>query len=60
MTGCSKIHFSSKRLAKDYLKAHRFNQGNTCRHVYLCPDCGSWHLTSKRAGTRSPPPKPAV
>jgi hypothetical protein len=45
---CAKLRFSTKRAAKRYLKAHRWNNGLRARHVYLCRGCDSWHLTSQR------------
>lgn len=53
MTECSKKGFRTKRIAKDFLKPRKHNNGLRARHVYECPQCGQWHLTSQTAGPRT-------
>lgn len=43
---CSKLHFSTKRYAKDAAKNARRN--GLALSVYLCPKCGQWHLCTTR------------
>lgn len=45
----NKLAFGSKKEAKEYMKARKNNNGFRAKHVYECPLCGTWHLTSQSA-----------
>jgi len=49
MTGCKskKVRHESEEEAKKVLKKINRYREAVCR-VYHCPDCGGYHLTSKR------------
>ncbi len=50
---CDKVHFSSKKKAKEYYIRFQ-NQGCRFRKSsnYKCDDCGGYHYTSADARTR--------
>jgi hypothetical protein len=44
---CDKRGYRSKREAKRVV-GRALNWHGPARRVYRCPDCGRWHLTSRR------------
>ncbi len=50
---CDKVHFSSKKKAKEYLMRFQNNGGRVRKSsIYKCNDCGGYHYTSADARTR--------
>ena len=46
MNECGKLHFSTRRYAKDAAKNAK--RAGMALSVYRCPKCGMWHLTTTR------------
>lgn len=46
MNACSKMTFNSRGAAKADARRIK-NKGHGGSRVYLCPNCGGWHLTTR-------------
>lgn len=53
MPGCYKVAYGTKGEAKRELKRvqRAYAGGRTPQRVYVCRDCGKWHLTSSQPHT---------
>jgi ribosomal protein L32 len=51
-----KLSFDSRRHARGWMRKHGDGPERTAIHVYRCPHCGAWHLTSQ---DRRPAPSPS-
>lgn len=50
---CDKVHFSSKKKAKEYYMRFQNNGGRFRKSsIYMCGDCGGYHYTSADPRTR--------
>jgi hypothetical protein len=57
VASCGKIGYRSRAdalivLANPRIRRSGKAKGRNEHRAYLCPDCGSWHLTSRRRGER--------
>ena len=50
---CDKVHFASKKKAKEYLMRFQNNGGRVRKKsIYKCVDCEGYHYTSADSRTR--------